>query len=108
MKRIFDIYLHWDQQSWKTRIIATIPVLALVFGWMYYDQYKEGKEMHARMIGMCDSDASCIAAVNEHADSCFSDHYHMGRRKHGVRIDDFVSCVNEKSGTQFFIAEKKK
>ena len=95
MKRILEIYLHWDQQSWKTRNIAVIPMLALVFGWMYYHEYKEGNEIHARMIGMFDADALCIAAVNQDTDSCFKDHYHMGKRWHGVRLVEFVSYVNE-------------
>lgn len=107
MKRIIDIYLHWDQQTWTTKIIAVIPVLALVFGWMYYDKNKESQETHAQMIGMCAGEQACIAAVNQYADSCFGDHYHMGRRSHGVRMDEFVQCVNEKSGTQFFSVVKK-
>ena len=106
MKRIIDIYLHWDQQTWTTRIIATVPVLVLVFGWMYYDKTSERGEMHTNMVAMCEGDQSCLAAVNQHADMCFDDHYRMGRHSHGVRMDEFVQCVNEKSGTQFFRSVK--
>jgi hypothetical protein len=29
----------------------------------------------------------------------------MGRRSQGVQMDQFVACVNDRSGTQFFVSE---
>jgi hypothetical protein len=46
-----------------------------------------------------------IAIAIPLAAPCFNTHYRMGRRSPGVKMDVFVACVNEHSGTQFFSAE---
>jgi hypothetical protein len=54
------------------------------------------------MIEMCGGDAPCVAAVEQHAEACFDENYRMGRRRQGVKTDEFVACVNDRSGTRFF------
>jgi len=58
--------------------------------------------MKAQMLEMCGGEAPCVAAVQQHAETCFNSHYRMGRRSQGVKMDEFVACVNERSGTEFF------
>ena len=99
-----DNALGWNKLSWTRRILIAIPIAAAFIGWQYYTKSQERKEMHARMVTMCEGDAPCLAAVDQHADKCFDDHYRMGRRSQGVRMDEFVTCVNQNSGTDFFIS----
>src|SRR5262245_53118213 len=93
---------NWNDLSWPKRIAIAIPILAAVLGWQYYSKGNERKEMKAKMVEMCAGEAPCLAAVEQHAEKCFDNNYHMGRRRQGVRMDDFVACVNQESGTQYF------
>jgi hypothetical protein len=97
-----DNWLGWDKLSWPKKILIALPLLAAVLGWQYYSRNNEAAETHAKMIGMCGDDKACVAAVDQYSEACFKDNYSMGRRRQGVRMDDFVSCVNEKSGVQHF------
>jgi len=92
----------WNSLSWPKKIAIAIPVAGAFIGWQYYDKGQEAVEMKARMVEMCSGEAPCIAAVEQHAEACFSDNYRMGRRSQGVKMDQFVACVNDRSGTQFF------
>jgi hypothetical protein len=104
---VIDNLLGWDKLSWPKRLMIGLPLAGVVLGWMYYDRNKEAAETHATMITMCGDDTACVAAVNQYAEVCFKDNYSMGRRRQGVRTDDFVDCVNTKSGVQHFSVEKK-
>jgi len=97
-----DNMFGWDKLSWPKRIAIAIPLVAAFAGWQYYAKSKESKEMKAQMIEMCGGEAACLAAVEKHAAGCFDENYHMGRRSQGVKMDEFVSCVNSRSGTEFF------
>jgi hypothetical protein len=92
----------WDKLSWPKRILIAIPLVAAFAGWQYYTKSKEAKEMKAEMITMCGGETACAAAVEQHAAACFDENYRMGRRSQGVKMEEFVSCVNSRSGTQFF------
>jgi len=89
------------------KILIAIPLLALFMGWQYYNKNKESKETRAEMIRMCDGDTRCISAVEKYEESCFDDHYHMGRRSQGVKTDEFVACINQHAGEEFFVSVPK-
>lgn len=92
----------WNTLSWPKKIAIAIPVAGAFIGWQYYNKGQEAVEMKARMVEMCGGEAPCLAAVEQHAEACFKDNYRMGRRSQGVKMDQFVACVNDRSGTQFF------
>jgi hypothetical protein len=92
----------WNNLSWPQKIAIAIPIVGAVIGWNYYNKGQEGTQMKADMLSMCDGETPCIAAVEQHAEACFNDNYHMGRRRQGVKMDEFVACVNQRSGTDFF------
>jgi hypothetical protein len=90
-----------DDMSWGKRILVAIPVVAGLFAWQTYDRAKEAKSTKATMVQMCADDKPCLAAVEQYAEVCFKDNYKMGKRS-GIRTDDFVKCVNQRSGSEFF------
>lgn len=94
--------LDWNKLSWPMKIATALPIAAAVLGWQYYTKGQEATQMKARMIEICGGDAPCAAAVEQHAAACFNDNYRIGRRSQGVKMDEFVACVNDRSGTQFF------
>jgi len=96
----------WDNLSWGKKILVAIPVAGALFAWQAYDRSSEAKSTKAEMIQMCDGEQPCVAAVEQHAEVCFKDNYKMGKRS-GIRMDDFVKCVNERSGTDFFTSVDK-
>jgi hypothetical protein len=95
----------WNELSWPKRIAIAVPIFGAGVGWQYYTKGQEAVEMKAQMVAMCEGEAPCVAAVEQHAETCFNDNYRMGRRSQGVKMDEFVACVNDHSGTQFFISE---
>jgi hypothetical protein len=97
----------WNTLSWPKKIAIAIPFAGAFLGWQYYTKGQEAKQMKAQMIEMCGGEAPCVAAVEQHAETCFNAHYRMGRRSQGVKMDEFVACVNQQSGTQFFSAEPR-
>ena len=99
-----DNALGWNKLSWTKRILIAIPIAGAFIGWQYYNKSQEAKAMKAEMLAMCSGEADCIEAVEKHAATCFDEHYRMGRRSQGVLMDEFVGCVNENSGTEFFIS----
>lgn len=103
-----DNALGWNKLSWTKKILIAIPIVAAFAGWQYYQKGKEAKEMKANMLSMCTGKAAaCAEAVEKYAAQCFDEHYHMGRRRQGVLMDEFVGCVNKNSGTDFFVSVKK-
>ena len=97
-----DNMLGWNKLGWPAKIAIAVPIIAAVIGWQYYNKGKEAKQMKADMITMCEGDTPCVAAVEQHAETCFNNNYRMGRRSQGVRMEEFVACVNQRSGTEFF------
>jgi hypothetical protein len=102
-----DNALGWDKLSWTRKILIAIPLVGLFAGWQYYNKSKESKETRAQMIGMCGGEARCIAAVEKYEETCFDDNYHMGRRSQGVKTDEFVTCINQHAGEEFFVSVPK-
>ena len=100
---INDLF-NWEKVSWPKRIAIAIPFVAAFIGWQYYSKSQEARETRAEMIAMCGDDTACVAAVEKHAETCFNDNYRMGRRSQGVKTEEFVACVNEKSGEQHFVS----
>ena len=102
-----DDALGWNKLSWTKKILIAIPLVAAFAGWQYYTKNKEGKEMKANMLTMCEGDKACLDAVEKYAAQCFDEHYRMGRRSQGVLTEEFVTCVNKNSGTDFFVSVPK-
>lgn len=88
--------------SWGVRLLIAVPLAIAGLGYQYYERGESSKETKAKMLEICAGDAACVAAVNEHGDACFEAHYSMRRRHTGLEMDEFVACVNERSGTDFF------
>jgi hypothetical protein len=101
---IQDLF-NWEKVSWPKRIAIAIPFAAAFIGWQYWTKSQENKENHVKMVAMCGTDQECVAAVNQFADTCFDENYHMGRRNQGVKTEEFVACVNQHAGKQLFVAE---
>ena len=97
-----DDALGWNKLGWPAKIAIAAVLVAAFAGWQYYTKSKDSKEMTARMVTMCGGEAACLAAVEQHAAACFDENYRMGRRSQGVKMEEFVACVNSRSGTQFF------
>lgn len=104
---IHDLF-NWEKVSWPKRIAIAIPFAAAFIGWQYWSKSQENKENHVKMVAMCGTDQECVAAVNQFADTCFDENYHMGRRHQGVKTEEFVACVNQHAGKEFFVAEPAK
>lgn len=104
---VIDEKLGWNNLSWTKKILIAIPIVAALIGWKYYDKAQEAKAMKAEMLTMCAGEAPCIEAVEKYAKTCFDENYRMGRRSQGVRMDEFVACVNKSSGTEFFVSVPK-
>jgi len=102
-----DEALGWHKLSWTKKILIAIPLVAAFAGWQYYTKGKEAKETKAEMLTMCGGEAGCMAAVEKYEEACFNDNYHMGRHSQGVKMDEFVACVNAKSGEQLFVSVPK-
>ena len=102
-----DDALGWNKLSWTKKILIAIPLVGAFAGWQYYTKGKEQKETRAEMISMCGGEAKCVAAVEKYEEQCFNDHYHMGRRSQGVKMDEFVTCVNQQAGEELFVAVPK-
>lgn len=102
-----DNMLGWNKLSWPKKILIATPILAAVIGWQYYNKNQEAAETRARMLAMCEGEARCIAAVEQHAEACFKDNYRIGRRSQGVKMEQFIACVNERAGEELFVAVPK-
>lgn len=102
-----DDALGWNKLSWPKKIMIVIPLVAAFAGWQYYQKGKESKEMKAQMVGMCGDDKACVDAVDKYAETCFGDNYRMGRRSQGVKMDEFVACVNQHAGAEIFVSVPK-
>ncbi len=106
-----DEKIGWYKLSWGKKILIGIPLMAAVLAWKYYDGKEkaesQAKDMKAEMIQMCDNDPACIAVVEEYAEACYKENYATTRKRNKVyvKMEDFVECVNSKSGTEFFSAE---
>lgn len=81
-------------------LIAVAAIVALKF----YDKVSARDEMLTKLTGVCEKDAGCMAAVNQHFDSCFEDNYDLGsrRRASSLNTTGFLSCFNQRAGTQHF------
>ena len=102
-----DNALGWNKLGWPMKIVIGIAVAAAFAGWQYYNKGQEAKETKAKMLAMCAGEAACVDAVEKYEAECFDKHYRMGRRSQGVKMDEFVACVNQSSGTDYFVSTPK-
>lgn len=105
---IVNDLFNWEKVSWPKRIAIAIPFLAAFIGWQYWSKGNDLKKNHADMVAMCGKDTECLEAVDKYADKCFDENYHMGRRRQGVKTEEFVTCVNQESGAELFVTEPAK
>ncbi len=86
------------------KILLVIAVVPLFLGWQYYRKSQKLEETLAEMTEMCGDDSSCRVAVKRHAEDCFEANYEIKRYGSGIKMDEFVACVNDEAGSELFVS----
>ncbi len=91
------------------RLLGALLSIATIFGIRVYNKQTTASEVKARLVTLCSGDSECAASVETHFDACFEDAYSIAsRRQDGEKVArSLVSCLNQKSGEEYFVASKK-
>ena len=75
-----------------------------VLGLKFYNKSGTHDEMKAKLVATCATDKACVAAVDQHFDTCFETAYDMGDRRHAASLDErgFLECFNQQAGVDHF------
>jgi hypothetical protein len=88
-----------------------IAVFAVAFiGYRVYNFRSAEKETRAELVKICEGDAGCLKAVEEHFDSCWDANSDGGTRRRGMSINSkgLVECLNTKAGEDYFAVDDSK
>jgi hypothetical protein len=91
------------------RVLGVILIIAVVVGLKFYNRSSSHDEAKARLLEVCEGDAGCIKAVEQHYERCFEASYKMGGRRQSSKFDlnKLVGCLNDASGETYFeVAEE--
>ncbi len=91
------------------RLLGALLTIATVFGIRVYNKQSAAAEVKGRLVTLCEGDAACIVTVETHFEACFDDAYTLSSRSQdGQKIArSLVTCLNQKSGEEYFVASKK-
>jgi hypothetical protein len=94
-------------KGWAVRIVGGVIAVAAALGFKVYQKSQDSAEVKAELIALCQADAPCVAAVNEHFEQCFDDAYSMGGRNQGPTLNTqtLATCINTASGAPHFTAQ---
>jgi hypothetical protein len=90
-----------------------VLVLALsVFGIfaIFMAKSDASKKVREQLTVSCNSDQACLAALDQHFDTCFNANFKpRGGRYRGskLRVVPFNACLNEKAGKDYFFYEDR-
>ena len=86
-------------------------MFVLVLGMLAYSAYQ--KSGHSEMVKeqflqICNEDAVCEAAVDEHFRECFNRYYHMASHRKSAQLNQIkaLSCINSNTGKPVFELNK--
>jgi hypothetical protein len=91
------------------RLLGALVTIALIFGIRHYNKHSAAKEVKTKLVSLCAGDAECIASVEANFDACFEDAFSIAsRREDAQRVaQSLVSCLNKRSGEEYFVASRK-
>jgi hypothetical protein len=91
------------------RLAGLVVGVAVIASLRFYNKASAHDDVRARLIELCAGDAQCQGAVQAHYDGCFDSAYGGGSRA-ASRLDAsaLVSCVNKRSGEEYFTVDEKK
>ena len=91
------------------RLLGALMTVAVMFGMRAYNQHESASEVKAKLTSLCSGDQACIASVETNFDACFENAYGVASGKDDAQkvARSLVSCLNQKSGEEYFVASRK-
>ena len=91
------------------RLLGALMTIAVIFGMRAYNKHEAASEVKAKLTSLCGGDQPCIASVETNFDGCFESAYGVATSKDdGQKVaQSLVSCLNQKSGEEYFVASRK-
>jgi hypothetical protein len=91
------------------RLLGALLTIATIFGIRVYNKQSTAHDVKSRLVSLCSGDTECVGSVETHFEACFEDAYSIAsRRQDGQKVaQSLVSCLNQKSGEEYFVASKK-
>jgi hypothetical protein len=91
------------------RLLGALMTLAVIFGMRAYNKHEAASEVQAKLKGLCNGDQACVTSVETNFDACFENAYGIASGKDDAQkiAQSLVSCLNQKSGEEYFIATRK-
>jgi hypothetical protein len=95
--------------KWLKQIAIFVAVIAGVLGWKFYNKSQLQSSTKTTLVSICASEQQCLAAIEDHYDSCFDSSYSLGSRfrSGGLDSEKLANCINNKSGQPWFAVDQK-
>ena len=92
------------------RLVGALLAVAVIFGMKFWNKQSTYKETKAKLVALCEGDATCASSVDRDFDACFESAYSMGGKRQGGKLgaDSLVQCLNSKSGEKYFAVTASK
>lgn len=91
------------------RLLGALMTIAVIFGVRAYNKHAAAAEVKTKLVSLCSGDQACIASVETNFDACFENAYGVASSKDDAQrvAQSLVSCLNQKSGEEYFVASRK-
>jgi hypothetical protein len=89
------------------KVLGIVIAIAVVFGIRLWSKSNAESTVRQRLVEVCEGEAPCVAAVEKHFDACFEQSYSMSRRRSRLDNDKLVTCINDRSGAEWFSADEE-
>ena len=86
------------------KILLAFAIGGALIGYRFYSRNQLKQEVLGQLVGICEGEQPCEAAVSSFYEDCFSKNSSLGSRRRGPSINEsgLVACINQASGTEWF------
>jgi hypothetical protein len=91
------------------RLLGALMTIAVIFGMRAYNKHEAAAEVKAKLTSLCSGDQERVASVETNFEACFENAYGIANSKDDAQkvAQSLVSCLNQKSGEEYFVASRK-
>ncbi len=86
------------------KLLFGLLAVAVALGFKFWNKSSSHDAVKTRLVQLCEGDAGCQRAVDQHFEGCFESSFKLGGRRTASHLEteQLVKCLNERSGTPHF------
>ena len=91
------------------KVLFGLLAVAVALGFKFWNKSSSHDAVKTRLVQLCEGDAGCQRAVDQHLEGCFESSFNLGGRHTASHLEtgQLVKCLNERSGKPYFAVSEE-